>query len=124
MFVSKSSFHVLYTDNLQATYAFYNALGASIKQALDDKVVVEMGDYSLHFILDTTEPFEEYQYIARKNDYGNGVLFYIEVEDLERAYKKVQNAGGVVKTDIKNNHWECKEFLFEDPNGYKFAFYK
>lgn len=124
MFIEKSAFHVLYTDNLKATYSFYHTLGATIKQALDDKVVVAMGDYSLHYILNTTEPFEEYHYIAKKNDYGNGVLFFIEVEDLHMAYEKVKKAGGTLKSEIKPNHWECKEFLFEDPNGYKFAFYK
>ncbi len=124
MFIKDSSFHVLYTYNLQATHNFYKSLGTEIKQVEDDKVVVQMGDYSLHFILYSTEPFEEYKYITLKNDYGNGVLFYTEVENLEDAVEKVKQAGGTIKSQIMDNHWGCKEFLFEDPNGYKFSFYK
>lgn len=124
MIVKDSAFHVLYTDSITKTHDFFQKLGVEIKKVEDDKVVVELGDYDLHFILNTSEPFREYAYVAEKKDYGNGILFYTEVENIEDAFEKVKSAGGNIKSDIKPNHWECREFMFEDPNGYKFVFYQ
>lgn len=50
-------------------------------------------------------------------------FFYIGVNNLEATTEKIKEAGGVVKTKIKENHWGAREFLFEDPNGYKFVMY-
>jgi predicted lactoylglutathione lyase len=120
MFLKNSSFNVLYTEDIQATHDFYKKIGAEIEKIEDDKVVVTLGDFNLHFILANTEPFKEYEYIAKKNDYGNGVLFYIEVEDIEKLFSFLEDS---TKSSIKPNHWQCREFLLEDNNGYKFVFY-
>lgn len=75
MFRANTTFHVLYTQSIILTHKFYEKFGADIVELGDDKVVVKMGDLDLHFILASSEPFQEYSYIAKKNDYGNGVLF-------------------------------------------------
>lgn len=123
-FLKNSSFNVLYTKNLELTEKFYKTIGAEIQKVESDKVVVGIGDFDLHFILAQSEPFEEYHFVANSNEYGSGNIFYIEVENLENLFELVENAGGKIKSQIKENHWDCKEFLFEDVNGYKFAAYK
>ncbi len=124
MFNSKNSFNVLYTANIQKTASFFEKLGIPLKQYEDDKVVVEFGSFDLHYILNTTEPFEEYKYIAHPTQYGQGVIFYIETSDIELASQKILDAGGTLKSSVFKNNWNCREFLAEDPNGYKFAFYQ
>lgn len=124
MFKPDSTFHVMYISNVEATKTFYEALGAEIVKVEDDKVVVNLGAYNLHFILDSTEPWEEYKFAAGVAGRGQGILFYIEVEDLEEAYRKVKELQANVRSQIKENWWDGKEFLFEDPDGYKFVFYK
>lgn len=124
MFKQNSSFLVLYTDNIHSTYDFYKSIGAEIKQLEEDKVVVKIDGHEMHFILDSSEPFAEYKYIANKNDYGNGVIFYVEVEDIEGFYNIIQSSNGSSKSQIFDNKWGAKELLIEDNNGYKFAVYQ
>lgn len=119
-----SSFNVLYTKDLVKTKEFYSAIQAEIKQLEDDKVVVGIGDFNLHIILADTEPFEEYKYIADSKEYGSGNIFYIETDNIEETFDLVKKAGGKIQSEIKENHWECRELLFEDPNGYKYAVYE
>lgn len=123
-FKRNSSFNVLYTKNLEETEQFYKAIRAEIKESAEDKVVVRIGDFDLHFILNSAEPFEAYKYIADSKEYGSGNIFYIESENIEEDFNQIKQAGGIIQSEILDNLWECKEFLFEDPNGYKFAVYQ
>jgi predicted enzyme related to lactoylglutathione lyase len=123
MFESISSFMVLYTENVLATKDFYTKIGAEINEFEEDKVVVILADYNLHFVKATSEPFAEYEYVTKK-PYGLGVLLYIGSEDLEDAQTQIKNAGSSKMTEIKENEWDSREFLFEDNNGYKFVVYE
>lgn len=123
-FIPKSTFNVLYIKDVNTTHDFYKSIDAEIIKKEDDKVVVHLGEFSLHFILQTTEPFEEYQFATSENNRGMGNLFYIEVDNLEEAYELAKNSTGKVKSEIKDNLWGGKEFLVEDPDGYKVVFYK
>jgi predicted enzyme related to lactoylglutathione lyase len=124
MFNTKNSFNVLYTANIDKTANFFENLGVSLEERDKEKVVVKFGSFDLHYILNTAEPFQEYMYIATPNGYGQGLIFYIETNNIESALSKIQEAGGAIKSSIFENKWGCKEFLAEDPNGYKFAFYQ
>lgn len=74
MFKSENSFNVLYTTDISKTHQFYKNLNLKIIQLEKDKVVVSFGSFDLHFILDTTEPFEEYRHITSE-PHGQGVIF-------------------------------------------------
>lgn len=124
MFKQESSFNVLYTTDVVKTHDFYQKLGLEIKQFETDKVVVSFGSFDLHFILNTTEPFEAYKYIAEPPHYGQGVIFYVETDDIREDQKLISSIGGTIKAEVFKNHWEYEELLFEDPNGYKFALYQ
>lgn len=124
LFKSENSFNVLYTTDVLKTHDFFKALGCQINQLESDKVVVTLGTFSLHFILNTAEPFEAYQYIAIADKYGQGNIFYLETNNIVQAKEVIEQAGGIIKADTFENHWGYLELLFEDPNGYKFALYQ
>lgn len=124
MFKPDTSFLVLYTTDISRTHNFFKQLGVEIKQLENDKVVFQIGSFDLHFILNTTEPFAEYHYIAVAENYGQGIIFYIETSDISQAKEAIEKAGGTLKSSIFENHWGCLELLFEDSNGYKFALYQ
>ncbi len=124
MFKQSPSFHVLYTTDVKKTHDFFVSLGVEIKQLADDKVVVTFGPFELHYILNTTEPFIEYRYIAEPGSYGQGIIFYIESTQIADDQQRVEKAGGVIKAPVFLNNWGYQEVLFEDPNGYKFALYQ
>jgi catechol 2,3-dioxygenase-like lactoylglutathione lyase family enzyme len=123
MVTANSAFNVLYTKDVLATKEFFENLNVEILESNYEKLVFALGGFDLHYILSSSEPFEEYKYTAGSSDYGQGTLFYFAVEDLEKFYDLVKKAGGRIKSQIKENHWGAKEFLFEDPNGYRFVAY-
>ncbi len=124
MFKYNSSFIVAYAKDVQKTHAFYKQLGAEIIKLENDKVVVKIGDYEIHFVKDTAEPWDEYKYIANLQNPGNGMILYLEVNSIQESLETVKNAEGKIVTAIKENWWDGIEFLFEDPNGFKFVFYQ
>ena len=124
MFASEDSFNVLYTTDIPRTQSFFEQLNVPIKESSNEKVVVTLGSFELHYVLNTSEPFKEYEYIATPNGYGQGVIFYIETTDLQKISEQIPQAGGALKSPIFKNKWDCNELLAEDPNGYKFAFYQ
>lgn len=119
-----SSFHVLYISDVAKTEAFYKGIGAVIVKVETDKCVVKLGDFDLHFILDVTEPWENYSYIAQNNNRGSGIIFYVEAENLSDEYERIEKSGGRIKSTITENWWGANEFLFEDPDGYKIVFWE
>lgn len=124
MVKKESSFLVSYIKDVRQTHDFYKSIGAEIIELKDDKVVLKIGDFEIHFVKDKTEPWDEYKYIANLKNPGNGIIYYIEVNNLEESLKLVSNAGGKIISDIRENWWDGKEFLFEDVNGYKLVFYQ
>lgn len=124
MFSANNSFNVLYSEDIEKTASFFEKLGVGIKEKTADKIVVGFGSFDLHYILNSSEPFEEYKYIAVPEHYGQGVIFYIETNNINQVAEKVPGAGGILKSSVFDNKWGCKELLVEDPSGYKFAFYQ
>ena len=75
MFSSENSFNVLYTTDVDKTANFFKKLGISPRKHEADKVVLEFGGFDFRYILHDTEPFAEYEYIAKPGLCGHGVIF-------------------------------------------------
>lgn len=124
MFITGSTFNVFYSDNLQITKDFYTLIGAEIKKIESDKIVVGVGEFDIHIVLSSTEPSNDYKFMAESTQKGGSAIFYIEVESINDLFIKIRSSKGKIKSEIYNNHWGAAEFLCEDPDGYKFAFYQ
>jgi predicted lactoylglutathione lyase len=123
MFVPDSGFVVLYSNDIESTKLFYNQIGGEVIESDDTKLVVALGNLELHFVLSSTEKFENYQFIT-KQPVGQGIILYIGVENLEDTKSFVETAGSPTIFPIQANHWGTEEFLFEDPNGFKIVVYR
>lgn len=119
-----TAFNVLYIANVANTSSFWKKIGAIIKQEEKDKVVVSVSDFDLHCVLESTEPFPEYQFATKNEGRGQGNLMYFGVDGIEDFYTKVKNAGPEKITPIKDNHWGGREFLFSDPDNYLYVAYQ
>lgn len=124
MFKPNSAFQLLFSSNLIETQKAFEQIGATTKEVEYRKYVCEIGDYELHFCLDTEEKIPEYKTIAHQTPRGYGIIFYIGIENLEEVYQKAQNIPGRILNEIADQPWGCREFLWQDPNGYYFAFYQ
>ncbi len=121
MLKRNSSFLVLYTDDLQKTADFYRKFGVHIKEQDERKCVFGFGDFDIHF--NCQEDVPEYKYIY-DNFRGGGVILYVEAENIEKIYTIAKCIGGILKSEINEQPWGTKEFLFQDPNGYNIVFYE
>ncbi|MEX0896362.1 MAG: VOC family protein [Patescibacteria group bacterium] len=124
MFKNSTSFNVLYTNDITNTRRFFSGFGLEIQELDAEKVVVIFGSFELHFILRSAESTKDYQYITEVKNCGQGIIFYIQTTDIDGAKELIEKHGGVIKSPIFTNHWNCRELLFEDPNGYKFAVFQ
>ncbi len=119
-----TSFLVYYAQSIEQTHQFWLRLGAIIKQKADDKVVVAIGGYEIHYIQENTEPFAEYQFATSKQGRGQGVLLYFGVSDIDAYNQLAKDSQVTAHTEVLKNHWDSREFLFSDPDGYLFVAYQ
>lgn len=124
MFKSGGSFNVMYIKDVNTTHDFYKKLGLEITELEAERVTVKFDTFDLHFVLNSSEPFDAYKYVAAPENYGNGVIFYVETDQIEALQRLIPTIGGEVKSEIIENLWGYNELLFEDPNGFKFAAYQ
>ncbi len=55
--------------------------------------------------------------IFQKPFNGNGMYLTIEVEDVDRLYKKIQDKGVPIAIEIRDEPWGDRHFAIVDPNG-------
>ena len=120
----RTNFLVLYTSEIDNTRNFYELIGGEIIEHTDTKVVTRLGHLELHFVLDASEPIEESKYIAYTTPRRGSILLYIETDNLVDLFEKIKTSKGKIICEIDKRPWSTEEFIFEDPNGYAFAFYK
>ena len=53
--------------------------------------------------------------------HGASVLFYIDVEDIDKVYEKINNRVEITK-DIETTWYGMREFYIKDCNGYILGF--
>lgn len=122
MIKNNSSFLILYTDNLEATETFYKQLGIAITEKDKRKLVFTLGSLELHF--NTNEPVPEYSHLFHQQERGAGIIFGIEVANVEEQYNKLKTMDLKILSPIINAPWGTKEFMVNDPNGYHIVFWQ
>lgn len=121
---NNSSFNVLYTGDIKMTHDFYVAIGAHIDELTDSKVVVRIGGFDLHFVLDTSEPIDVCKPFAEALPRGQGIVFYVEVTEIEQLFAQLEKTSSAIVHPIEARPWGQKEFMCDDPNGYRFGFFE
>ncbi|MCA9381673.1 VOC family protein [Candidatus Dojkabacteria bacterium] len=114
-------FIVKYASAIKETTNFWSDLDFSIVENEEDKVVIDLGQLEIHYVDENTEPFEEYKFATAKQGRGIGSLIYLEIEGLSELFKKLRKLSPRILTEIKANHWDGREFMFSDPDGYLFV---
>lgn len=116
-------FEVLYCSSIDAVEKFWLKLGFEVRKVNKSICIVEISGIELHYVLESEEPFEAYEFATEKLGRGSGVLHYFEHAELENLKVEVVSSG-VKSTAIARNHWDGEEFLFADPDGYLFVAYR
>jgi predicted enzyme related to lactoylglutathione lyase len=117
-----NSFLVLYTNDLDKTENFYKELDVEISERNERKLVFKIGDLELHF--NTDEPIKEYASNFSQSPRGAGIIFGIEIDNVDQYYSKLKSTNANILSSIIKAPWETREFLVNDPNGYHIVFWQ
>jgi uncharacterized glyoxalase superfamily protein PhnB len=124
-------------ENVAKTVAYYHdKLGFRIKMALeidsnsieqrlnDSKEysysVVQRGDINLMFVEDST--FREDIWNTELKYPAASVLFYIDVDQVDKIYLEFQAKGVEIVKELTTTWTGRREFYIQDCNGYRLAF--
>lgn len=70
-------------------------------------------------MLDATNPMTTEDRDRR----GIGVVFHIEMPDVDKFYAEVKAKGVAITEEIKDQFWGDRTFAIKDPDGYYLMFY-
>ncbi len=105
------------TRKLSETKSFYKEnLGFKIKFENEFYLLLETPNKkdTLSFLLPnhpTQHPFFHKPFL------GEGMYLTIEVDNVYKLYKEIENKGVEIKVDIRNEPWGERHFAITDPNG-------
>lgn len=113
----------LVTD-LEKAVEFYEALGFVFKKRVPDiAVTAYLNWFWIEFLLEdkvVTDAFKEDVTAPRK---GAGQYIHVNVENVDEYYKTIL-AKGLQPLDIPQDRpWGYREFVLQDPFGYKLVFF-
>jgi predicted enzyme related to lactoylglutathione lyase len=123
MFNPESNFVVLYSRNIELTKNFYQLLPIEIIKDQESRFSFTFAGLELHFVEDSTEEIQEYRYNT-EGRYGQGFAYYLACTEIEQFHQIVLESKPAKQTRIIDNDWGSREFLFEDPSGYKFVIWE
>ncbi|MGD9250356.1 MAG: VOC family protein [Desulfobacterales bacterium] len=116
MITAASSFPVFIVSNLDAAKAFYTAnfgFGIAFENAWYLHLVSDAG-IQLGFMLPAQPTQPEIFHPAYD---GRGVIFSLEVEDVDAAYADARRQALNVVLTLRSEDWGQRHFCLEDPNG-------
>ena len=116
MISASSSFPVFTVNNLDAAKAFYTAhfgFGIAFENAWYLHLVSDAG-IQLGFMLPAQPTQPEIFHPAYD---GRGVIFSLEVEDVDAAYAEARRHALNVVLTLRSEDWGQRHFCLEDPNG-------
>ena len=116
MVVPKSSFTVFIVEDLSAAKSFYTEnLGFE---------VVFSGDWYIHLVAQSgvqvgfmlpNQPTQPP--IFQEPHSGKGVIFSLEVEDVDAAFAEARSKSLPIVFELKSEDWGQRHFCVQDPNG-------
>src|SRR3989344_8150202 len=100
---------------------FYKKLGFQIVRSDDQHSVVKLRDFEIFLVnMRDEEKFAKDSMAAEK---GRGMYVYIQVDDIDVEYQKLERLGIKPATKPKDWEWGNREFIVKDPDGYKLVFF-
>lgn len=105
------------TEKLKASKEFYTeVLGFGVSFENDFYLLMHTPDQSaeISFLM----PNHESQHALFQSPFkGEGVFITIEVEDVDKVYKEIQQKKVPIKIELRDEVWGDRHFAIVDPNG-------
>ena len=108
----------VYTDKVTESKAFYcNYLGFRVKKELEGFVVLQHAVDTAYEIMFCVPNLPFVNEIFRPAYSGQGLIFQIEVNDVDAVYEKLQHEGVAIALPLIEEPVNGHHFTIIDPNG-------
>lgn len=110
----------LHVADIEATLAFYEALGFRVTKRWKDWVRLDRDGAELvlqgdAYLRNHAHYFTPYLDVSPR---GVGVEITIEVDDVDAVYATAQAAGLRIVKPIQDRDWKARDFRLADPDGF------
>lgn len=108
----------VYTPKLEESKAFYSDhLGFKVKQELEGFVVLQHSANTAYEIMFCVPNSPFVDPIFRPAYTGQGLIFQLEVDDVNAQYSRLQQEGIPIALPLKEEPVNGRHFTITDPNG-------
>lgn len=108
----------IYTDSVSESQAFYcDTFNFKVKYEIDGFVIIQHKEnpaYELLFCIPNSPFVNE---IFRQKFYGKGMIFQMEVNNIQMEYDRIKNLNIPITLDLTDEPVNGKHFTITDPNG-------
>jgi len=115
---------VCYVKDLDATAAFYEALGFRPGNRDDNTLTIYLNWFSIRFVAQAVGADPSFAKETAPGHEGAGIYTTIKVDDVDEFYKGVIALGIKPVNKPKEWPWGNREFTLRDPDGYKLVFFQ
>ena len=113
----------LVTD-LDKTVAFYETLGFTFRKTVPGvSATAYLNWFWIEFLLEDKVVTEEFKDDVKVSPKGAGQYTHINVEDVDAYYEGIKEKGLQPSGEPQDFPWGRREFVLEDPSGYKLVFF-
>lgn len=116
--------YACYVKDLDKTLAFYESLGLPAKERTANRAIIYLNWYRIDFLAADTYNPAEVQAELNSDTKGTGVFLYFSVDDVDAAYVEAVKLGLKPACEPHDVAWGNREFIIEDPDGYKLVLFK
>lgn len=114
---------VMWVQDASLSVKFYKKLGFTVVRSTEQSASVRLDQFEL--VLVTMRDEEEFNEDALSSVKGKGVYIYVHVdENVDSFYHKLIQNGVTPRTEPRDWPWGNREFIVEDPDGYKLCYYQ
>ena len=119
----------LSVTNLNNSLKFYKTLGFKIEYERPENKFAFLSMGEIQFMIQEISDNDKWDIAPLSYPFGNGIIFQLEVEDVEKIYNGLKNNNYEIAFEIEENWYRKdnkllgnKEFLVQDPDGYLLRF--
>jgi catechol 2,3-dioxygenase-like lactoylglutathione lyase family enzyme len=110
----------LFVHDVDASIAFYKALGFTVAHRYEDYVLLRRGEMRLSVQGDSHVVAGPHYFTPRIQEFprGTGVEISIQVADVDAEYIRARTAGLNIVKPMQDRPWGARDFRVADPDGY------
>ncbi len=115
---------VCFVKDIRKTAEFYEILGFEFKTRTPDFATAYLNWFWIEFVAQDKAEKSVFQKELDLNQKGTNLFIHISVEDVDEFYESIISKGLKPSSKPKDFHWDRREFIVRDPDGYKLVFFQ